>query len=42
MKHVNFALIKTSVFRAQKSSDEHIKQQSSILQEWNWTFDSFC
>ena len=31
MKHANFVLIKTSVFHAQKSSEEHIKQQSSIL-----------
>ena len=26
MKHANFALIKTSVFHAQKSSEEHNKQ----------------
>ena len=27
----NFALIKTSVFHTQKPSEEHIKQQSSVL-----------
>ena len=31
MKHANFVLIKASVFPAQKSSEERIKQQSSIL-----------
>ena len=31
MKHANSGLIKTIVFHAQKSSGEHVKQQSSIL-----------
>ena len=30
-KHANFALIKTSVFHARKSSEVHFKQQSFII-----------